>query len=97
MDREQHLIRQQPKHPGEAHQEEQSTQQADAEFGGQLGEVLGVCLHALVGINANLAGKGEQVGPLWRQPLVEEVVGDPLPHPDLDHLAEPCLRDDQCE
>ena len=24
-------------------------------------------------------------------------MGEPLPHPDLDHLAEPCLRDDERE
>ena len=55
----------------------------------------GVLLHALIGIGADLAGEGDEVGPLWRKPFVEQVVRKPLPQPDLDHLAQPGLRNHQ--
>ena len=54
-------------------------------------------MDALVGIDADLAGEAQQVGALGRQPLVEQVVGQPFAQPDLDHLLQPGLGDDQHE
>ena len=49
-------------------------------------------MDALVRIDADLAGKAQQVGPLWNHPLVEQIVGQPFAQPDLHHLLQPGLR-----
>ena len=59
--------------------------------------MLRVLLDALVGIDADLAGEAQQVGALGREPLVEQVVGQPFAQADVGHLPQPGLGDDQHE
>jgi hypothetical protein len=81
--------------PHEADQQQRGLQQADPEVGGKIDEVPGIFLDALVGIGADLAGLSQKIGALWRQPAVEQIVGQPFSQPDLEQLLKPCLRDDQ--
>ena len=91
------LAREHPEHADEAHQQQRGLQQADREDRRQLGQVLRVLVDALVGIDADLAGEAQQVGAPGREPLVEQVVGQPFAQPDLGHLLQPGLRHDQDE
>ena len=54
-----------------------------------------VLVDALIWIVPDLAGKAQQVGALGCEPLVEQVVGEPLPQLDIGHLPQPGLGDDQ--
>ena len=52
-------------------------------------------MDALVGIDADLAGEAQQVGPLGDHPLVEQIAGQPFAQPDLQHLLQPGLGHDE--
>ncbi len=94
-DHEDDLGRQHPEHADEADQKQRGLQQADPEIGRQLDQMAGVLLDALVGIGPDLAGLRQEIGALWRQPAVEQVVSEPFPQPDLEHLLQPGLPDHQ--
>ena len=95
--RERHLAGEAPEHPDEADQEERGLQAADAEVGREVGEVAGVLLHPLVGVDADLAGVGEQAGAPGCEPLVEQVAGEPGPQAVADRLLQPGLGDHHAE
>jgi hypothetical protein len=59
--------------------------------------MLRVLVDALVGIDPDLAGEAQHVGPLGREPLVEQLVRQPFAQPDLGHLLQPGLGHDQHE
>ena len=59
--------------------------------------MLRVLVDALVRIDADRAGEAQHVGALGREPLVEQVVGQPFAQPDLEHFLQPGLGDDQHE
>ena len=96
-DIEHHLLGQDPEHAHEAHEQQRGLQQADRERGRELGQVLRVLVDALIRIDPDLAGEAQHVGALGREPLVEQVVGQPFAQPDVDHLPQPGLGDDQHE
>ena len=68
-------------------------EKADAEIGRQFGQMPGVLVDALIGIDADLAGAGETKGAPRLQPLVHEIVDEALPQLELGHLIEPALSD----
>jgi hypothetical protein len=72
-------------------------QQADRKRGREVRQVLRVLLDTLVGIDPDLAGEAQHVGALGREPLVEQVVGQPLAQPNVGHLPQPGLGNDQHE
>ena len=67
----------------------------DGEVGREIDQMPGILVDALVGIDPDLAGMGQEIGALRRQPAVEQIVGEPLAQPDLEHLLQPGLRHDQ--
>ena len=79
------LVGEDPEHARKARQQQRGLHEADREDGRELGQVLGVLLDALVGIDADLAGKAQHVDAFADQPLVEKVVGQPFAQPDVDH------------
>ena len=54
-----------------------------------------ILVDALVGVDPDLAGLGQEIGALRRQPAVEQIVRQPFPQPDLEHLPQPGLSHDQ--
>ena len=96
-DVEHHLRGEHPEHADEADEQQRRLQQADRKRRRELGQVLRVLVDALVRIDPDLAGEAQQVGALGREPLVEQVVGQPFPQPDLDHFLQPGLGHDQHE
>ena len=89
------LVGEDPEHARKARQQQRGLHKADREDGRELGQVLGVLLDALVGIDADLAGKAQHVDAFADQPLVEKVVGQPFAQPDVDHRLQPGLADHQ--
>jgi hypothetical protein len=59
--------------------------------------VASVLLHPLVGVDADLAGVGQQAGPPGCEPLVEQVAGEPGAQPVADRLLQPGLGDHHAE
>ena len=59
--------------------------------------MLRVLVDALIRIVPDLAGEAQHIGALGCEPLVEQVVGEPLPQLDVGHLPQPGLGDDQHE
>ena len=57
--------------------------------------MLRIPVDALIWIVPDLAGEAQQIGALGCEPLVEQVVGEPLPQFDIGHLPQPGLGDDQ--
>lgn len=83
--------RQLPQHADEGHQQDQRLQQADAEIRGQIGEVRGILLHALVGVDTNGAGIGQAESARRPHPLVDQIERQRLAKFQPDHLVEPGL------
>jgi hypothetical protein len=81
--------------PTKLEKEQRRLQEADGEIGRELHEMSGILVHPLVGIGPDLAGLGEEIGALRCQPAVEQIVSEPLPQADLEHLLQPGLRHDQ--
>jgi len=69
-DCEHDLRRQHPEHSDEAEQQQRRLQQADSEIGREIDEMSGILVHTLVGIGPDLAGVGQEIGPLRCQPAV---------------------------
>ena len=94
-DPEYHLVGEDPEHAHKAHEQQGGLQQADREDGREVAQVLGVLLDALIGIDADLAREAQQVNAFADQPLVEQVMRQPFAQPDVNHLPQPGLADDQ--
>src|SRR3546814_4994620 len=62
---------------------------------GELGQLAGILLDALVRVDADLAGEAEAISTAGHKPLVEQAVGHPLPQTDPQHLLHPGLPDDE--
>ncbi len=67
-------------------------QQTDPEVGGQLGEMPCILVHALVGIDADVARIGEAKGADRHQPVLHQIVHETLAELEFQHLAQPALR-----
>ena len=52
--------RQHPQHADKTRQQQARLNEADAEIGGNIGQMLGVGMDALIGINPDFAGLGQQ-------------------------------------
>ncbi len=89
------LVGEDPEHTREAREQQRGLHQADRKDGCQLGQLLSILLDALIGINADLTREAQHVDAFEDQPLVEEVMGQPLAQPDVDHRLQPGLADDQ--
>ena len=69
------LIGEKPEHAYEAREEQGRLQEAGAEVAGELGQMLGIRVHALVGVGADLAAEGEKIGLSRCQPLLQQDPG----------------------
>ena len=96
-DMEGEAARQRPQHADEGDEQDRGLEQADAEIGRKLGEVAGILVHALVGIDADRPGIGEAEGAPRSQPLSDEIAHEAFAQLQLGHLAEPPLRDVEYE
>ncbi len=76
-------------------QQQRGAQQPDRKIGAEFGEPLAIRLHALIGILADFAGKAQQISAFRREPLVQEVMGQPFTQTNLQHFADPGFGDDQ--
>ena len=81
--------------PTKLEEQQRGLQQADREGGREVGQVLGVLLDALIGIDADLAREAQHVDALRYQPLVEQVMSQPFAQPYVGHRPQPGLADDQ--
>ena len=75
------LLGKEPEHAREAREQQRGLHQADRERGREVGQVLGVLLDALIGIDADLAREAQQVDAFGYQPLVEQVMSQPFAQP----------------
>ena len=68
-----------------------------AEIGGELRQMAGVFLDALVRIDAVVARESKQIGVLRSQPFVEQIARQPGSELDLRDLREPGLSNDKAQ
>ena len=70
-------------------------EQANAEVGRGLHQVTGVFMDTLIRVHADFAGAGEAKRALRHEPLIEEIMCQPIAQLQLAHLSEPGLSDIQ--
>ena len=66
--------------------------EANPQVGRQLAEVARIFVHALIGIDADMAGIGEPEGAARHEPVLDEIVREALAQLELQGFAEPPLR-----
>ena len=91
-DRQKLALREPPKDADEREQKKARLQKADAQVGGEIGQMLGVGLEALIGVGAERARIRQAERALGLEPLVQEIVHQALAQDDLGALVEPHLR-----
>ena len=90
---ERHARRKPPQHADEADEQQSRLQQANAEIGGDLGELPRVVVNALVGVDADFAHTRDTEAAMRFQPLKKQVPRQPFAQFQLGHLSQPSLSD----
>ncbi len=82
-----------PQHPGEGQEQDGRLQQRHPEVRGQLAQVPGILVHALVGVLTHGPGAGQPERAARLQPVTEQVLDQGFAHFQLQHFPDPALRD----